>query len=343
MLLNPLRLFSSSRASYDVTTSSNNTEKISSKEEGKEKVKTNKYSIKNPFKSVPRIFLTISSFLSSAIQNLRSYHAKYASKTSSSSSSSSVKHGSELSLDPNLFPNGSQRQNAAIVKSFINPSSEPIFPGAVEKALEKVQADMNTEDTPLDPIKNKVLRDLFFNPPKDTIYTEATLVEAIAKEMKNNVGKILVTKNLQKSLEEQGLDSDAVVVATLLQRNAASVGGIGGYSGEPLKKEMDRLVLSMTTLARNETNYSKARNPLKEIFVQRLMQDKGIDKHEGENHQETRAFMKALEQSAYDYEGKKTTKNGGNLPVITVSEYNHILREAASPFFVKLGIQNTDI
>lgn len=338
-MLNPLRLLSSSRASYDVTTSSNNTEKISSKEEGKEKVKTNKYSIKNPFKSVPRIFLTISSFLSSAIQNLKSYHAKHASKPSGSD----VKHGSELSLDPKLFPDGPQRQNATIIKSFINPSSEPIFPGAVEKALEKVQADMNTADTPLDPIKNKVLRDLFFNPSKDKVYTEAMLVETIAKEMKNNVGKILVTKNLQKSLEDQGLESDAVIIATLLQRNAASVGSIGGYSGDPLKKEMDRLVLSMTTLARNETNYSKARSPLKEIFVQRLMQDKGIDKHEGENHRETRAFMNALEQSASDYEGRRTTKNGGNIPIITLSEYNRILKEAASPFFVKLGIQNTDM
>lgn len=277
--------------------------------------------------AIPRIMAALNSAVNFVSSTLQEYKTAILTTTQSTS----------------VQQNEIRLQNKNLMSQMLDPDQPQPFPKAIDNAIEQTIKDLSgISHKEVRAITSTALKNLSMSIAKlETKLTDDIMSSMLTTEMKNILLKDVVVQNLKNELEMRGVPNDEGAMATLLMTKQYEMGALARTPNENLPKTIENLVTSMGDTAVTQRNYTQAKNEIQKTYIEAVIINKNMTKQEASQLPELKELKIKLDQAALKLEETYTTKNGGQLPEVSLQDYREIFQEVAAPYLNAIGINST--
>lgn len=277
--------------------------------------------------AIPRIMAALNSAVNFMSNTLQEYKTAILTTTQSTS----------------VQQNEVRLQNRALINQMLDPNQPQPFPNAIDNATKQTIKDLaGISHKEVGSITSTALNNLSMSIAKlETKLTDDIMSSLLTTEMKNILLKDVVVQNLKSELGTRGVPNDEGAMATLLMTKQYEMGALARTPNEDLQKTIENLVASMGDNAVTQRNYTQAKNEIQNTYIEAIMINKDITKQEASQLPELKELKLKLDQAALELEEAYTTKNGGQLPEVSLQDYREIFQGVAAPYLNNIGINAT--
>lgn len=277
--------------------------------------------------AIPRIMAALNSAVNFVSNTLQEYKTAILTTTQSAS----------------VQRNEIRLQNKALISQMLDLNQPQPFPNAIDNATKQTIKDLaGISHKEVGSITSTALNNLSRNITKlETKLTDDIMSSLLTTEMKNILLKDVVIQNLKSELGRRGVPNDEGAMATLLMTKQYEMGALARTPNEDLQKTIENLVTSMGDNAVTQRNYTQAKNEIQNTYIEAVMINKDMTKQEASQLPEFKELKIKLDQAALELEETYTTKNGGQLPEVSLQDYREIFQGVAAPYLNDIGINST--
>ncbi|AGC50469.1 hypothetical protein K9U34_04835 [Lawsonia intracellularis] len=310
----------------NVSDSSQNLENVQATE-NKQKANTQDGQPRVGKGAIPRIMAALNSAVNFVSSTLQEYKTAILTTTQSTS----------------VQQNEIRLQNRDLISQMLDPNQPQPFPNAIDNATKQTIKDLaGISHKEVGSITSTALNNLSMSITKlETKLTDDIMTSLLTTEMKNILLKDVVVQNLKNELGTRGVPNDEGAMATLLMTKQYEMGALARTPNENLQKTIENLVTSMSDNAVTQRNYTQAKNEIQNTYIEAIMVNKDMTKQEASQLPELKELKLKLDQAALELEETYTTKNGGQLPEISLQDYREIFQGVAAPYLNNIGINAT--
>ncbi len=277
--------------------------------------------------AIPRIMAALNSAVNFVSNTLQEYKTAILTTTQSAS----------------VQRNAIRLQNKALISQMLDLNQPQPFPNAIDNATKQTIKDLaGISHKEVGSITSTALNNLSRNITKlETKLTDDIMSSLLTTEMKNILLKDVVIQNLKNELGRRGVPNDEGAMATLLMTKQYEMGALARTPNKDLQKTIENLVTSMGDNAVTQRNYTQAKNEIQNTYIEAVMINKDMTKQEANQLPELKELKIKLDQAALELEETYTTKNGGQLPEVSLQDYREIFQGVAAPYLNDIGINST--